>query len=37
MGNILLSGIKSIYVDSSSCVRVQGGESKQFRTDIGVI
>ena len=27
----LLSGIKSMYVDSSSCVRIKGGESEWFR------
>ena len=32
----LLSGIKSMYVDSSACVRVKGGESEQYRTDTGV-
>ena len=30
----LLSGIKSMYVDSSACVRVKGGE--RFRKDSGV-
>ena len=29
----MLSGIKSMYVDSSACVRVKGGESKWFRID----
>ena len=29
----LLNRIKSMYVDSSSCVRVKGGESEQFRID----
>ena len=32
----LLSGIKSMYVDSSACVRVKEGESEQFRIDNGV-
>ena len=32
----LLSVIKSIYVDSSACVIVKGGESEQFRIDIGM-
>ena len=32
----LLSGIKSMYVDSSACVRVKGSESEQFRIDSGV-
>ena len=30
------SGIKSIYVDSSACVRIKGGESDRFRIDSGV-
>ena len=29
----LLSGIKSMYVDSSASVRVKGGESEQFKID----
>ena len=33
MGSKLLSGIKSMYIDSSACVRVKGGESEQFRID----
>ena len=28
-----LSGIKSMYVDSSACVSVKGGESERFRID----
>ena len=32
----LLSGIKSIYVDSSAYVRVKAGESEHFRIDSGV-
>ena len=32
----LLSGIKIMYVDSSACVRVKGGESGQFRIHSGV-
>ena len=32
----LLSGIKSMYVDSSACARKKGGESEQFRIDSGV-
>ena len=32
----LLSGIKSMYVDSSACVRVKGGESEWFRIGSGV-
>ena len=31
-----LSGIKSMYVDSSACVRVKGGVSEQFRIDSGM-
>ena len=31
-----MSGIKSMYVDSSSCVRVKGSESNRFRIDSGV-
>ena len=31
LGSKLLSGIKSIYVDSLACVRVKGSESEQFR------
>ena len=30
-----MSGIKSMYVDSSACVRIKG-ESKQFKMDSGV-
>ena len=29
----LLGGIKSMYVDSSACVRVKWGESEQFKID----
>ena len=32
----VLSGINSMYVDSSACVRVKGGESEQFTIDSGV-
>ena len=28
-----MRGIKSMYVDSSSCVRVKGDESERFRID----
>ena len=35
-GGLELSGIKSMYVDTSACVRVKGGESEWFRTDSGV-
>ena len=36
VGGKLLSGIKSMYVDSSACVRVKVGQSDQFRIDSGV-
>ena len=36
MGGKLLSGIKSMYLDSSACVIVKWGESKQFSIDSGV-
>ena len=29
----LLSGIKCMYVDSSACVIVKGGENERFRLD----
>ena len=32
----LLSGIRSMYVDSSACVRIKGGESEWFGIDSGV-
>ena len=32
----LLSGIKRMYVDSSACVRVTGGESEWFKIENGV-
>ena len=32
-GANLLSGIKSMYVDSSACIRVKDGESEWFRKD----
>ena len=35
-GGKLLSGIKSIYIDSSACVRVKRGAIKQYRIDSGV-
>ena len=31
-----MSGIRSMYVDSSACVRVKGVESERFRIDSGV-
>ena len=35
-GGTFLSGIKSMYVDSSACVRIIGSVSEQFRIDNGV-
>ena len=31
-----MSGIKSMYVNSSACVRVKGGKSERFMIDSGV-
>ena len=36
VGGKLLSGIESMYVDNSACVRVRGDESEWFKTDSGV-
>ena len=36
MGRKLLSGIKSLYVHSSACVRAKWGESDWFRIESGV-
>ena len=36
VGGKLLGGIKSMYVDSSACVRVKGGENEWFRIYSGV-
>ena len=36
MGGKLLSGIKSTYVDSLTCIRLKVGESERFRIDSGV-
>ena len=36
MGDQLMSGMKSMYVDSLACVRVKKGENEWFRTDSGV-
>ena len=36
VGVKLLSRIKNMYVDSSACVRVKGGESERFRINNGV-
>ena len=32
----LLSGITSMHIDNSACVRVKGGESERFKIDSGV-
>ena len=32
----LLSGFRSMHVDSSACIKVKGGESERFRIDTGV-
>ena len=36
VGSKLLNNIKSVYINSLSCVRVKGGESRCFRIDSGV-
>ena len=36
MGDKLLRGIKSMYVDSLACVRVKWNESEQYRIHSGV-
>ena len=36
MGNKLLSGIKSMYIGSSACVRVKGCKNEQLRIDSGL-
>ena len=36
MGGKLLNEIKSMYVESSACVRVKRGESERFMIDSGV-
>ena len=36
VGDKLLNGIKSMYVNSLACVRVKGGESKCFKTNRGM-
>ena len=36
VGGKLLNGIKSMYVNSLTCVRVKGGESEYFRINSGV-
>ena len=33
VGGKLMSGIKSMYVDSLPCIRIKGGESEWFRID----
>ena len=37
VGCELLSGIKSMYVDSLVCVRIKGGDSECLRNNRGVI
>ena len=34
VGGKLLNGIKSMYVNSLSCVKLKGSDSKSFRIDI---
>ena len=36
VGGQLLSGIKSIYVNSSACFRIKGGKREWFRKYISV-
>ena len=36
VGDKLLNEIKSMYVDSSACIRIKGGISEQFSIDSGV-
>ena len=36
VGDKMVSGIKSMYIDSSACVRVERGETKRFRINSGV-
>ena len=36
VGGKLLSGIKSVYVDSLTCIKVKGGDIEQFRIYSGV-
>ena len=35
VGGKRLNGMKSMYIDSSACVRVKGGESDRFRIVVG--
>ena len=35
-GGKLLTGIMSMYVDSSACVRIKGGVGEEFKIDSGV-
>ena len=37
VGDKLLRGIISMYVNSLACVRIKGGENKCFKIDSGVI
>ena len=36
VGGKLLGGIKSMYVDSTACVRIKWGVSEWYRIDSGV-
>ena len=36
VGGKFFSGIKSMYVESSACVRIKGGVSERCRIDSGV-
>ena len=36
VGDKLLNGIKSMYVNILACVRIKGGMREQFRIDSGV-
>ena len=36
VGGKMLTGIKSMYVDSSVCVKLKRGESERFGIDSGV-
>ena len=35
-GGKILSGIKNMHIDSSTCVKLKEGESKRFKIDCGV-
>ena len=36
VGGKLLNGIKNVYVNSLTCIKIKGGEIEYFRTDVGV-